>query len=273
MTLFALILICTIPGMAKKINGNGTIVTKPITVGDYSVISLGNAVIGYNNSWFNFFNSGNDASYDFNYKQGDAASLQVTIDENLYPYLVAKTNGGELTISTKEGVELVPTRLKLDGTSKGLKKIHTSGNIDFVLQSSLTGEDLIVITSKGSDITMKQPVQMKSCTISAQEGGDIEFNNLTCETIDCSATSGSDVSLKGKANMGQYKASSGSDIHAGSFVVTRLECSASSGSDISTHVTEYIDASASSGAEISYKGNPKAKTSTSLGGDITKEGH
>ena len=273
MTLFTLITLCAMPCMAKTIKGNGKITTKQISIGEYSSVLLSSNTLGSNNSWFNWFSSGQQTSYIFNYKQGETASLQIIIDENLYPYLNIKTNNEELTITTKGGEELIPTTFKLNGTSKNLKKIHTSGNIDFALQNPLSGDDLEILTTKGSDITMEYPVQMNHCTVTARAGGDIVLSNLTCESIQCKATSGSDLTLKGKANSALYEASSGSDIKGSDFIIARLECSASSGSDIYTHVTDYLKASASGGSDIHYKGNPKLNSSASGGSNITKEGN
>lgn len=271
-TLFALVAFCAMPCMAKKIKGNGNIINKRILTGEYSAVTLGANAFGSSNSWFDFFSGSQKPSYIFDYKQGESCSLQIVIDENLYPYLKVETKNEELTITTQDGEELVPTTFKISGTSKGLKKIQMSGNMDFALQSPLSGDDLEVSTRSGSDIKMEYPVRMIHCIVTAQEGGDIVFSDLTCETIDGKASSGSDITLKGKAGNALFKASSGSDIKASNFILTRLECSASSGSDIYTHVTEHIKASASAGSDIHYRGNPKATTSTSGGSDIIKEG-
>lgn len=271
-TLFALIAFCAMPCLAKKIKGNGTIITKQVSVSDYSAVILNSATLGSNNSWFNLFNGGDQTSHVFYYKQGTSASLQISIDENLYPYLKVKTTNGELTISTKDGEQLIPTSFKINGTSKGLKKIRTSGNMDFTLQSSLSGDNLEIETSSGSDIHMKQPVKMIDCTVSASGGGDLDFSDLICESIRCDASGGSDITLKGKAEKGVIKASGGSDIKGSDFVVTSLDCSASGGSDIYAHATNDLKASASGGSDIHYRGNPKANTSTSGGSDIYKEG-
>lgn len=271
-TLFVLIAFCVMPCLAKTIKGNGTIITKQVSVSDYSAVILNSSTLGTNNSWFNLFSRGNQSSHAFNYKQGESASLQISIDENLYPYLKVTTNNGELTIFTKDGEQLIPTSFKVNGTSKGLNKIHTSGNMDFILQSSLSGDNLEVVASGGSDINMNQPVKMSDCTITASGGSDINFSDLTCETFGCRASGGSDITLKGKADKGQFKASGGADIKASDFVVTNLECSASGGSDMYVHAMTGLKASASGGSDIHYKGNPKASTSTSGGGDIYKEG-
>lgn len=74
-----------------------------------------------------------------------------------------------------------------------------------------------------------------------------------------SVSSGSDIFLKGRANMVQANASSGSDINASELDSKKCTASVSSGSDIKVSVSDELDANASSGGDITYSGNPKTK--------------
>ena len=253
MALFALIAFCVMPIEAKKVKGNGDIITKEISVRDYSAIKVGSTAMGYSDSWFSLFSRGGNPSYVFGYTQGESASLRITIDENLYPYINVQVKNEELSISTENGTQLSPTRFKIEGTSKKLEKIQMSGCMDFVLRSALSGDDLEIIATRGSDVKMEQPINVSNCIIEA--------------------TSGSDLKLTGKAENGEYSASGGSDIKAYDLILNQLECSASGGSDIYTHVTDYIKASASGGSDVHYKGSARSDTSTSGGSDIIKEGN
>ena len=260
MALFALIAFCAMPIEAKKVKGNGDIITKEISVRDYSAIKVGSTAMGYSDSWFSLFSRGGNPSYVFGYTQGESASLRITIDENLYPYINVQVKNEELSISTENGTQLSPTRFKIEGTSKKLEKIQMSGCMDFVLRSALSGE-------------MEQPINVSNCIIEATSGSDIIINDLTTRIIRGRASGGSDLKLTGKAENGEYSASGGSDIKAYDLILNQLECSASGGSDIYTHVTDYIKASASGGSDVHYKGSARSDTSTSGGSDIIKEGN
>ncbi|WP_165155513.1 head GIN domain-containing protein [Parabacteroides sp. ZJ-118] len=272
MALFALIAFCVMPIEAKKVKGNGDIITKEISVGDYSAIKVGSTAMGYSDSWFSLFSHGESPSYVFEYTQGEAASLRITIDENLYPYINVQVKNEELSISTENGTQLNPTRFKIEGTSKKLGKIQMSGCMDFVLRGALSGDDLEVIATRGSEVKMKPPVDVSNCIIEATGGSDIIINNLATRIIRGSASGGSDLKLAGKAENGEYSASGGSDIKAYDLILNQLVCSASGGSDIYTHVTDHIKASASGGSDIHYKGSARSDTYTSGGSDILKEG-
>ena len=67
MALFALIAFCVMPIEAKKVKGNGDIITKEISVRDYSAIKVGSTAMGYSDSWFSLFSRGGNPSYVFGY--------------------------------------------------------------------------------------------------------------------------------------------------------------------------------------------------------------
>ena len=62
MALFALIAFCAMPIEAKKVKGNGDIITKEISVRDYSAIKVGSTAMGYSDSWFSLFSRGGNPS-------------------------------------------------------------------------------------------------------------------------------------------------------------------------------------------------------------------
>lgn len=211
-TIFALIALCALSAEAKKVTGNGNVITKEVSVNEYDAVSIGSNIVGQSDSWFSLFTQMGDKSYTFYYMQKGPASLKITIDENLYQHLKVTSQNGTLSISTQNQIELVPTSLKVTGSSKGLKKIHMSGCMNFSLQSKLSSDELEIISSKGSDINLKQPVHVKNCTINTSAGGDIEFSNLECQTISCEASGGSDIHYKGSATS-DTSTSGGSDIY------------------------------------------------------------
>lgn len=122
--------------------------------------------------------------------------------------------------------------------------------------------------SSGSDVQSQNLLEGESLDISASSGSDIElevrYKNLSLDT-----SSGSDAELKGKTKNLKLSASSGSDIDASDLEAVNCKASASSGSDVSLTVTDELEADASSGADITYYGSPKMKNiDESSGGDV-----
>ena len=137
------------PVNAENIKGNGEVVTKEFSVEDYDGIIMGGIRMSGSQSFLNMFKSNTYVAPTFNYKQGSAATLKITTDENIMPYLTAKVTDGNLRIRVKSGYSIAPTQLDFDGTSKELERVSVSSGGNFYLQSSLEGEKLDASVSGG----------------------------------------------------------------------------------------------------------------------------
>lgn len=269
--LLILVILCILPLQARREKGNGNIITRSVSVGEYDGVEVGGQIEGQNGvGWLGWFSKGDGPAYVFNYSQGNAASLKVTIDENLYPFLDIRVKEGRLVVRTKDDTRIQPTELKFEGVSKKLESLRISGCIDFALQTPLSGDQLSVRSSGGSDVYMKQPVRMTFCEVHASGGSDVVFDDLECTEFASGTSGGSDLDLKGKADKAEFRSSGGSDIDAYGFHVKDLRCRASGGSDIYAYATEHLDAAASGGSDIHYKGPAQVTSSESGGSDVSK---
>lgn len=255
----------TISCYAEKIKGNGNIITKEIQVADYTglIVSQG---IESNGSFF----AGKNKSPQINYSQQTGkAGLKITIDENLLPLIKFNTEGGILKIETQRGTRINPSRLVIDTHSAELKKLGVSSSFDFILESSLSGDNIEINASGASDVYLEKPMRIANlCKINLSGASDLKTSDLECHRIETHSSGSSDLYLNGKANEGKYNCSGSSDIKAYGFTLKTLECSASGSSDILTIVTESLNASASGSSDIKYKGNPKVKKHSSGSSDI-----
>ena len=119
------LIFCAFMAEASKVEGNGNIITKEISVDNYSEIELGgNIEYSGNNFWGN---RSNKKFPVFKYTHGRSASLKITIDENLFPLLSIKSNNGRLAIRIQDGTRIKPTQYVIEGSSKTLKYLKTSG--------------------------------------------------------------------------------------------------------------------------------------------------
>ena len=141
------LIFCAFMAEASKVEGNGNIITKEISVDNYSEIELGgNIEYSGNNFWGN---RSNKKFPVFKYTHGRSASLKITIDENLFPLLSIKSNNGRLAIRIQDGTRIKPTQYVIEGSSKTLKYLKTSGPMDFEAQNAFS-EDQLEIKISGS---------------------------------------------------------------------------------------------------------------------------
>ena len=133
----------------RRIDGNGNPETREIKISDYDEITF----VG---------------SADFEYEQSDKAPyLSVTIDENLFDYLVTEVEGGTLKIypkSIKKGFnnnsyDLRPTVYKIKSNSKELKELNTVGSGSFIISKPTKVNRMEINMAGSGNVELRGPVK------------------------------------------------------------------------------------------------------------------
>lgn len=180
--------------------------------------------------------------------QGEPAPLTVEAQEKLIDYLITEVKDGVLKVYFDKNVSFVKMA-RVHVTAPKIVRINTSGGSDFEGETVISGKELVIEASGGSDIKM-----------------EVDLGNLGIKT-----SGGSDVYISGKADKLVVKTSGGSDLHGGDLVVHTAKLESSGGSDIRIHVLDELIAVASGGSDIVYRGNPSIlKIESSSSSDVTK---
>lgn len=185
--------------------------------------------------------------------KGDAEKVTIVADEDFINDIVTEVKDGILKIYMKDRpfkwFGNWSKELKAYVTVKTLERISASAGSDVVSENTITGNNLKVDISSGSDLKM-----------------EVEVENLSLES-----SSGSDAALSGRAKNFKANASSGSDIDASDLKTKICDVEVSSGSDASVNVSDELVAHASSGGDIKYSGDPQQKDiHKSSGGGVYK---
>ncbi len=261
----AALILCAFSAEAVKVKGNGNVITKEIPVSEYDKLDLGGDVsVSKNGPW-----GGKNADGPiFKYTHGKAATLTITMDENLFEYLKVKSDGGELSIRTRNNTRIRPTRCVIESGSENLESLRVSGSMDFESQNAIEEESLDIKVSGGGDISFPEKVTTRSCRFTISGGGDLDCGQLDCGELACKVSGGGDARLRGKADKADYTISGGGDLNAYGIDVRVLECSVSGGGDARVRASETMKLSASGGGDLYYKGPAKVSKSKSGAGDI-----
>lgn len=183
---------------------------------------------------------------------GNSEEVKIVADDDIIDNIVTEVKDGTLHIYLEKNNwfnwgRINETR-KAYVTVEQLKSIDASSGSDVRSENTLTGDDMDIEASSGSDVYL-----------------DLVYKNVSLKT-----SSGSDAKLTGKAKYFTASASSGSDIVARDFETEKCQVKASSGSDATVNVSDELIAKASSGADVRYYGNPRTKdTDESSGGDVS----
>ena len=239
------LIFCAFMAEASKVEGNGNIITKEISVDNYSEIELGgNIEYSGNNFWGN---RSNKKFPVFKYTHARSASLKITIDENLFPLLSIKSNNGRLAIRIQDGTRIKPTQYVIEGSSKTLKYLKTSGPMDFEAQNAL---------------------KLRLGEFSVSGSGDLVFEDLDCKNLTSKVSGSGDITLKGKADEARYSVSGSGDIKAYDLSVNDLSCSVSGSGDARVYAKDNMNLSVSGSGDIRYKGPANVNKSKSGSGSI-----
>lgn len=213
---------------ANAEKGNGTIVTKDIEVAQYHSIIINEHI---ENSKNILSGKGN---FRFSYKQVTGVpTLQLSIDENLFPMLDINVEDGMLRISTKDKAKIAPTHFTLSGTSEMLRKVQVNGVMDFYAETSVKAEDV---------------------DLSVNGVGNIVMEQLECASLKSKVSGVGDIRLKGSADTGNFQVSGVGKIQAFDFMVKDLKCQVSGVGGMQVAASEKLDAHTSGVGNIRYKG-------------------
>jgi hypothetical protein len=120
----------------------------------------------------------------------------------------------------------------------------------------------------GSDVESVGTITGESLEISASGGSDINVA-IAVNELDVATSGGSDVELTGSARFASVTSSGGSDFDATDFTTSEADLRSSGGSDVRITVSDRLVARASGGSDITYRGQPaEVDVSSSGGADI-----
>lgn len=181
--------------------------------------------------------------------QGTTEDVVVETDDNVMKYVITKVENGTLIIKVKRNTNIMSS-IDVKVQMPNIAGLKASSGATIETQNTIRGTSLDMKSSSGSDI---QAV--------------IEYEDVICET-----SSGSTLTVSGKALQVQTNSSSGSDIDASELIANEYISKASSGSGSRVNPIVKLDAQASSGSTIEYVKIPKTLTKIeSSGGSVEKD--
>ncbi|MFZ9046293.1 MAG: head GIN domain-containing protein [Cyclobacteriaceae bacterium] len=125
-------------------------------------------------------------------------------------------------------------------------------------------------TSGGSDVENKNTLTGNELEIKASGGSDVELV-LNYGELEINCSGGSDVELMGNTDFLDLHTSGGSDFDGGDLVAEEADINTSGGSDVRVNVSKRIYARASGASDITYYGRPEYVNVDSSGGADIRE--
>jgi hypothetical protein len=222
---------------AKDVKGDGKLVTKSISISDFSKVEIEVPVtVDYSQS----INSG---------------SLEFTVDNNLFEYYDIKTKNGTLYIEIKKEyknkIQPKPTNCLITVSSKQLSAIEIAGSTTFNFLSAFTSEKLnIEIAGSGKIIAKKHPVKIEECAIEIAGSGNIVFT--------------------GSINKAQIEIAGSGSVKALDCKIKQLAVEIAGSGTVDAEVTDKLNVEIAGSGNVNYKGDPKVETDITGSGKVKK---
>ena len=263
-----LCLVVTFTATAANIKGNGNVITKEISVGDFETIESGGN-ISFENRGLNFKKNNR---HKLNYSQQKGKStLNITMDENLFAHLDIQSSNGKLSIKTKNRDKLIATEFILQAKSENLQKVTLSGSMDFIAETPLKSDYLSISVSGAGDVIMDKRADIASVLFTISGAGDVKASNLHCTKFEAKISGAGDIDLKGKTDNARFVVSGAGDVSAYDFKAEDVFASVTGAGDIKVYAGKTLNASVSGIGDINYKGDPQVQSKKSGMGSIKKK--
>jgi len=202
---------------AQRVKGNGKLINKTRNVGSFDGVGV-------------------SGSFDVILVAGNEGKLDISVEENLAPYLITEVNNGNLKIRWKKGTNI--------RTSKSTKiKVH------FKEINSLA-------MSGSGDISSEDVIRGKSLDMAVAGSGDIKLD-IEVQKAESAVSGSGDIELSGKATEFEAAVSGSGDIEAYDLKTEKAELKVAGSGSIEISVEKELVARVSGSGDIKYKGQPR----------------
>ena len=213
----------------KKIKGNGNVITKTRSVGEYDKVSVA-------------------GSFDVKLVAGVEGKITIKADENLLEYLVTEVKSGDLKIKWKKGINV--------STKKAILVTVPFKNIESV---SLAGS---------GDVYSEDVIKTDSFNTALAGSGDIKLK-VSADNISAAISGSGDIVLSGNSGSIKCSIAGSGDFHGYELTAKSANVSIAGSGGMKISVSDNLKARISGSGNIYYKGNPRQDVKVSGSGNVS----
>jgi len=205
---------------AVRVEGSGNVISRTFDFADFSRVTVFGGL-------------------DADVKAGSAFRVEVTTDDNLFPYVVVRKNGDTLEIGMRSG-SFRPTRQQTTVSMPDLGGLRLSD---------------------GSKVTISGFESSTAFAATLTDGSGLS-GRLKARDVSLTLHDGSRVELEGSAQSLKIVSRDGSRCTLEDFVVVNADLDIGNGGTAGIRVTGTLNASLDDGSRVTYAGSPTLGTIT-----------
>jgi hypothetical protein len=234
LALVATVLVTITGCIGPRVTGSGNLETREMDYSDFTRLDVGSL-------------------FQVTVTRADSFSVSLTLDDNLYDYLVIRRSGSTLQIGLKWGTYLHAT-LKASITMPDLRVLNLSGASRGDVSGFSSSESLVIDVSGASSLNTDDVTAGKtnfdisgaSRLSGSMEAADIVFDVSGASTVE----------LDGSADDMTVDASGASSVKLADFVVTDARVELSGASNATVNTSGELDIDLSGASTLHYFGSP-----------------
>ena len=164
-----------------------------------------------------------NGSADMNLYQGDAFSVVVTANEEVFQYLDYRVEDGVLILATKDNVQIRAEKHELAVTLPCLESLQVNGAADVEIPDGyVSGKALNIVVNGAGDFDFES-VAVPSVAFTLNGAGDIDANGLDVEKVSVTVNGAGDIVLAGRATEAYISVHGAGDVDARELVCDKWE--------------------------------------------------
>lgn len=214
--------------------GSGTVATEARSVGEFQAVAQ-------------------QGSIDLTVRQGAAASVQVSADDNLLPLVETVVEEGRsgptLVVRFKRG-ERITTRNPV--------------RVEIVMPK------LVSLASAGSGDVIVEAFSTPSLRLAISGSSDAKLNSLTTDELAISISGSGDVAGSGQAGKLTVSIAGSGDVRLGELRADDVKVTIAGSGDATVHAEKALKVSIAGSGDVVYSGNATADTKVAGSGSVRK---
>jgi hypothetical protein len=196
-----------------------------------------------------FTNIATSGAYKVVIEQGNTHSIRISAEENLLPYITTEISGKELSIGTKKGYNVQPTKdITVYVTLEKVNRLSASGAGGFTSKGTLTSDHLELGFSGAADANL----------------------DIRTQELKVGLSGASNIKLRGNSESAEYGISGTADISALDLPTKEVKVSISGTGSADVFVQKELKVVISGMGKVKYKGEPSVIQSISGMGRLSK---
>ncbi|MDR0429377.1 MAG: DUF2807 domain-containing protein [Tannerellaceae bacterium] len=226
----------------KVVRGDGNVVTREISIGDYNKIEVSH-------------------SLKLIYSQSEESpALKVTVDENILEIYDIKVSGGKLQIKPKKEFEWAyfkPTEFTIVAQSKELSSVELAGSTDFELNGLFTSEKLKIDLAGSGTININDSAFINHFDIDMAGSSTLNALQLNGRKFNGDIAGSGKLNLGGVMENAVFDIAGSGTVHAFDLQVDGMTCDIAGSGNVEISVNNSINVSVAGSGRVKYRGNPQ----------------